>query len=303
MAGRIKLRPDSSKSGNLEPTPVPNIFEELGLDPDLICKIVAGINALWEECPIDARAISGLLNCVTLDEAYDCGGDGMGRIICADAGPVEILCGGGLVVDGSTTFGDDASDIHTFTGQVIVDGDVTVNGETTTDTLVVGYCNPPPYGGTTKGLTVDCDGNIVTDGTLTICTDILFDCDPAGLNIDIPGGTLLINGVPISTFSNKKVVEYLDYLDTINMVIKLNQVPNDVTVVEITPEAGPDQFYIDNYTVRKVVGGTVPGYYICVDPVSTAPGGGAFDGGSNPLSGMLPLLGAGDEVKASYEVD
>ncbi|MBM3317482.1 MAG: hypothetical protein FJY75_06475 [Candidatus Eisenbacteria bacterium] len=45
----------------------------------------------------------------TLDEAYDEGGPGAGRVICADAGPVLIDCADGLAVSGSVSVGDDLS--------------------------------------------------------------------------------------------------------------------------------------------------------------------------------------------------
>jgi hypothetical protein len=91
------------------------------------------------------------------------------------------------------------------------------------------------------------------------------------------------------------------YTDTTNKVIgPMNTTPVPVTGLSLFPEDASNQMYGKDYTVRQVTGGSAPGYYVCVDPTSSAPGGGAFVGGANPSTGITPPLASGDEVRVIY---
>jgi len=97
-------------------------------------------------------------------------------------------------------------------------------------------------------------------------------------------------------------VETLTYTDTANEIAgPLATDPTDVTKSNLFPIFGIPQDYVKDFTIRKVTGGSVPGYYICISPTSTAPGGGWFDGGSNPGSGIQNVLENGDKVRVAYQ--
>ena len=106
----------------------------------------------------------------------------------------------------------------------------------------------------------------------------------------------------ISAQGTGVVLDTLTYTDTANKVLgPLSNTPIEAANVAATVLGGPDQQYTQDYTVREVTGGSAPGYYICVDPGSTAPGGGSFQpGGSNPGTGISSMLEAGDKLKATY---
>jgi hypothetical protein len=98
--------------------------------------------------------------------------------------------------------------------------------------------------------------------------------------------------------------EQLVYTDVVNKVVgPLSEVPATPEEVTLVPIGGPPQDYGLDYTVREVVGGASPGWYLCVDPLSTAPGGGSFGSGSNPTVGIADLLSSGDVVQVTYTVN
>jgi hypothetical protein len=91
------------------------------------------------------------------------------------------------------------------------------------------------------------------------------------------------------------------YTDTANKVIgPLSNTPVPVGGLSLFPITGPIQKYSTDYTVREVAGGSAPGYYVCISPTSTAPGGGAFAGGANPSVGIDTVLASGDDVRVIY---
>lgn len=93
----------------------------------------------------------------------------------------------------------------------------------------------------------------------------------------------------------------LTYLDTTNKVIgPLSMTPSDEAQTNLWPITGITQDYTIDFTVREVVGGSSPGYYICVSTSSTAPGGGVFNGGINPGTGIDAVLTSGDKVRTTY---
>lgn len=93
--------------------------------------------------------------------------------------------------------------------------------------------------------------------------------------------------------------ETLVYTDDTNKVI------GPLTLVPVTSElsmwiiGGIGQEYGVDFTVRQVTGGSAPGYYVCIDTGSTAPGGGTFLSGSNPTTGIDQLI-SGDKVRTVY---
>jgi len=96
-------------------------------------------------------------------------------------------------------------------------------------------------------------------------------------------------------------VDQLSYTDTVNKVIgPLAEDPRAEEDVNLYVVTGSVQRYGSDYTVREVVGGSAPGYYICIGNGSTAPGGGSFSGGSNPGTGIDSDLTSGDVVRATY---
>lgn len=95
--------------------------------------------------------------------------------------------------------------------------------------------------------------------------------------------------------------EEFTYTNTTNLVIgPLSVDTSSPTSVHLFPEESVIQTYTVDYTVRQVTGGSAPGYYICISPSSTAPGGGTFVGGSNPGTGISSILTSGDKVRVSY---
>jgi hypothetical protein len=104
-----------------------------------------------------------------------------------------------------------------------------------------------------------------------------------------------------STVAGGYEVDQLTYTDTANKIIgPLSSTPADVTSTNLDILRGVRQEYILAYTVRQVIGGSAPGYYVCISPTSTAPGGGAFSGGNNRGSGIRSKLTSGDKVRVSY---
>ncbi len=104
-----------------------------------------------------------------------------------------------------------------------------------------------------------------------------------------------------STVAGGYEVDQLTYTDTANEIIgPLTSTPSELPSVNLNIMTGVQQEYIMDYTVRQVTGGSVPGYYVCISPTSTAPGGGSFLGGSNPGSGIQNVLSNGDKVRVSY---
>jgi hypothetical protein len=95
--------------------------------------------------------------------------------------------------------------------------------------------------------------------------------------------------------------EDFSYTDTSNKVLgPLSGSPVDVTAVTLFVLTGIVQEYSVDYTVREVIGGSSPGFYVCVSPTSTAPGGGSFSGGSNPGTGIDGTLTSGDKTRVLY---
>jgi hypothetical protein len=107
----------------------------------------------------------------------------------------------------------------------------------------------------------------------------------------VPGGTLPDN------FSRAEVLEYTD--DT-HYVIGPLATPPVVSEVMLNLLGGLLQEIVVDFTVRQVTGGSAPGYYVCVSPSSSAPGGGTFIAGSNPSVGIVAQLTSGDKVMVAY---
>lgn len=95
--------------------------------------------------------------------------------------------------------------------------------------------------------------------------------------------------------------ETLTYTDTANKVAgPLAYTPAAIAAVSLFVITGAVQSYTMDYTVRLVIGGSAPGYYLCLSPTSTPPGGGSFSGGSNPGSGISGTLTSGDYLRVLY---
>ena len=95
--------------------------------------------------------------------------------------------------------------------------------------------------------------------------------------------------------------ETFTYSDTSNKIAgPLSETPFDIAGTRMF-HLGLFQNYTGDFTVRLVVGGSAPGYYLCIATDSTAPGGGAFSGGANPGTGITSYLDAGDKLSAVYE--
>jgi len=100
---------------------------------------------------------------------------------------------------------------------------------------------------------------------------------------------------------NTFVAEPFVYADTTNKVIgPLSNTPANLSSVSLFPITGLIQKYTQDYTVRLVIGGSAPGYYICLSPTSTPPGGGSFSGSSNPATGIDGNLDLGDDFRVLY---
>jgi len=98
--------------------------------------------------------------------------------------------------------------------------------------------------------------------------------------------------------------ETLTYTDTVNKVIgPTSYTPVTLTGLNWFVFTGMVKEYTVDYTVRQVIGGSAPGYYICISPTSAAPGGGTFVGGSNPGSGIESVLAVSDKVRVSYPAE
>jgi hypothetical protein len=96
--------------------------------------------------------------------------------------------------------------------------------------------------------------------------------------------------------------EILSYTDTANKVIgPLGNTPI-ISDLKLWVIGGIAQEETVDYSIREVVGGAAPGYYICVSPSSTAPGGGTFSGGGNPTTGIDGQIQSGDKVITVYPV-
>jgi len=105
----------------------------------------------------------------------------------------------------------------------------------------------------------------------------------------------------ISDFPGVRKAETLTYTDTVNKVIgPLSEVVTAFAELNLAVFEGPEQEYSRDYTVREVVGGSAPGWYLAVSPTSTPPGGGAFTGGLNPGTGIETILVSGDRVRVTY---
>lgn len=94
--------------------------------------------------------------------------------------------------------------------------------------------------------------------------------------------------------------EVLVYTDVAHKVVGPLAAPPVVSEVMLTPLGGIAQKIGAEFTVRQVMGGVAPGYYVCVSPTSSAPGGGTFLSGSNPTVGLESELDDGDEVQVAY---
>ena len=97
--------------------------------------------------------------------------------------------------------------------------------------------------------------------------------------------------------------EKLAYTDTTNKVIgPLASTPANLVDVGFTPYGGPIQEESVDYTCRQVIGGSVPGYYICISSTSTAPGSGSFSGGANPSAGIDSIMQSADKSRVEYSI-
>jgi hypothetical protein len=91
----------------------------------------------------------------------------------------------------------------------------------------------------------------------------------------------------------------LTYTDTANKVVgPIGSTPTSITD-SIAWFGGVSQRYTRDFTLRTVVGGSAPGWYMAIATDSSAPGGGSFSGGSNPATG-LPEAENGDVFQLRY---
>lgn len=99
--------------------------------------------------------------------------------------------------------------------------------------------------------------------------------------------------VGINTFS---------FSNTSNYVLgPLTYPPYSISEAQLS-FGGLVQIYSQDFTVREVLGGTDPGYYVCVSTASSAPGGGVFNGGTNPGTGLSSYIEVGDILTIAYPV-
>ena len=92
--------------------------------------------------------------------------------------------------------------------------------------------------------------------------------------------------------------ENLTYTNTTNKVAgPMTIPPSTPALVSMAIINGTVQEYGLDYTVREVIGGSAPGFYVCISPTSTAPGGGSFSGGSNPGTGIEAILTSGNVIR------
>lgn len=103
--------------------------------------------------------------------------------------------------------------------------------------------------------------------------------------------------VPLGGFVD---LEQLSYGDDVNKVIGPLNAPPSPGKVALFPIGGPVQALVVDYTIRQVIGGSAPGWYICVDPLSSAPSGGSFNGGTNPSIGIADILALDDDIQVIY---
>ena len=107
----------------------------------------------------------------------------------------------------------------------------------------------------------------------------------------------VVGGVLPDNFSRAEV---LTYTAVLHKVLGLLATPPVVSEVMLHPIGGPVQRIVVDFTVRQVIGGTEPGYYVCIAPTSSAPGGGTFLSGANPTIGLEAEMFSGDEVLVVY---
>lgn len=94
--------------------------------------------------------------------------------------------------------------------------------------------------------------------------------------------------------------EFFTYTDTANKVAGPLATPPVINELLLWIIGGIAQDYGIDYTVRQVVSGSAPGYYVCLSSSSTAPGGGTFLSGANPSAGIDGQLLSGDKLVLSY---
>lgn len=106
---------------------------------------------------------------------------------------------------------------------------------------------------------------------------------------------------PVAPEPSPAWAESLIYTDDTNKVIgPLAYTTGHAEALTMWVFDGVTQRYTQDYTVREVVGGSAPGWYICIGTTSSAPGGGTWNGGSNPGTGINGTLAAGDDVRVMY---
>lgn len=105
-----------------------------------------------------------------------------------------------------------------------------------------------------------------------------------------------ISGLPSSFVKLEQIV----YNNSTDKVIGPLATAPSSSQVALIPIGGVVQDLGLDFTARQVSGGTNPGWYICIDPLSTPPGGGTFSGGSNPTTGISGVLSLGDIVQLIY---
>jgi len=112
----------------------------------------------------------------------------------------------------------------------------------------------------------------------------------------------MIDAMNLIAAGNLCVIDYLKYLDDMNMVI--GPLAHEYAFASnsiLFPFGGNPQRYSQDFTVREVVGGSAPGFYILISPSSTPPGGGAWGPASAPPSiGIADRLSVNDWVSLIY---
>lgn len=166
------------------------------------------------------------------------------------------------------------------------------------------YNGDPDSGGTVIDVTEEQENSVVAwwfnfgSGVILFASSFSGITDPTDVWIK---GFRYIGGTGGGGSGASYEAESFTYTDTSNKVMgPLSSSPDSLSKVNLFTFNGPLQELTVDYTIRLVIGGSAPGYYICVSSSSTPPGGGAFSGGSNPGTGIDSILTNGDKMRVTY---